>query len=625
MNDFSRVTGIVSNFDTDGIVKAMLSSEQLKIDRTKGEAQLLEWKRDGYREMASMLKGFQSKYFDLLNRESNLRLSSTYSIYKANVLLGGEKNQSVSARIEGSASFEKIEINEISQLAKAETWQANSKLKEISGNVNISDLNTALSAGGGALDLEIQVDGLKKTINFETSYSDLGALRDDLQAKVNNIFGDGVVDVSLQGGELTIDGNSHKIEVSSIDASVSTAMNIAVGDRNYFDSEDTLENLLGITAPVHLKLQGADGKLQEVDLTPGLTMDQTIELINKGRVAKIELDPITGKFSLTSNKTGRVNGITMSDNDTKNFFAALGIDDTTRIEGKNAKVVINGQSMSLTENKISLDGAQITFNNTHAASDGPIEVTKTFDSDSLYDKFKGFVEKYNELVDKLKKSISEKRSYNYRPLTDEQKEDMEKEEIEKWEKEAKRGLFRSDGILEKILSEARRAFTTKVGNLDISMREVGITFTSNYNDGGKLEIDKTKFEEGLKTYGEDAIKLFTSKSDKSWNSGNDVERFNESGIMERMNDIINNNISTTKLISGARGALIEKAGAKGFSSENTAELSLKIRAINKRVDKMMDALLDRENKYYLKFARLEKALAQINSQSTAFAGLLGGS
>lgn len=624
MSDFSRVTGLVSNFDTDGIVKSMVKAEKIKVDRVKAKAQLLEWKQEGYREVSSMLKGFQSKYFDLLNKESNLRFSSTYSTYKSKIMVNGEKNTDVSAIIHGSASFEKIEVDEITQLAKAETWQASKKLKEISGEVDMDTFNVAISGSSEAKKFSLEVDGVKKTINFKDSYSNLEDLRSDIQNKLSSVFGNNMINVTTDGGKLKIDGKAHKIEVESIDEVVGTLMGIKSGDKNYFDSKETLDSLLQIHNDVKIELQGADGKVKEVTIKSKSTIEEAKEAINSLGVGTLILDGVSGKFRLESNKTGQMNGITMVNDDTKKFFSKLGIDDSVREMGKNANVVVNGETITLSENTLRLDGIDINFNRIHSASQGKIEITKEFEIGDLADKFKGFIQKYNEMVDKLHTQINEKKSLKYKPLSDEEKKAMEKEDIEKWEKEAKSGLFRGDDVLEKILSDMRKVFTTKVEGVNITMRDLGIDFTKDYRDGGKLTFDQGKFEEAFKNKGSEAIKLFTSKSDKNWDTEDAQERFNESGIMERLNDIVKYKTSTTKLRSGFRGDLIEKAGVKGLSSENTAELSKKIREINKRVDKMMDTLLDKENKYYLKFARLERALAQISSQSSAFAGLMGG-
>lgn len=622
MSDFSRVTGLVSNLDTDGIVKSMLKADQLKVDRAKAAETRLEWKRDGYREITTMLKSFESAYFDLLNKESNMRLTSNYEMYGAKVQVNGEKSNAVSMKFSGASTFEKLEINEITQLATAETWSATRELKRIGGKVDLDKLNEALAKGGKNKELSIMVDGKRKNIEFKSNYASIDELKTDLQAKFNAALGEGVVEIGLKDGEINIDGNLHKLQVVGITDDMAAATGISNSATNFLDLSSKASVAMGITEKITLTLGNAEKEDSKITIDPTDTMEQVIDKINKGqKTATLDFEPVTGKFRLTAKETGATNEIVMYDQTTKDFFAKLGLDQSVRQRGKNAKAVINGEQVTLSSNEIEMNGAKITLNKTHEASEGKIELSKVNDTKALADKFRGFVKKYNEIVGKLKSMIGEKKNRRYDPLTQEQKKDMEKEDIEKWEDQAKQGLFRGDPILTKLLSDMRHAFNSNVDGAKIAMHQTGIKFTSNYKDGGKLEFDEVAFNKAIKEKGADFMKFFTGKSDKAFDTGHKEERFKESGVMERLNDIIKRNISPTVLSSKQRGALVQKAGIKGYSSENTAEISLKIRSMNKRVNILMDSMQVREREYYLKFSRLERALANITKQSSALAGL----
>ena len=69
----TRITGMVSGFDTDTLIKDMMKAEQSKYDKLDRNKQYLEWEQEAYRDIISTLSGFQSEYFDVLNGDKNIR------------------------------------------------------------------------------------------------------------------------------------------------------------------------------------------------------------------------------------------------------------------------------------------------------------------------------------------------------------------------------------------------------------------------------------------------------------------------------------------------------------------------------------------------------------------------
>lgn len=629
MGDYSRVHGIVSNFETDKIVQSMLKPQKLRLDRVKADRQLLDWKREGYREVASLLKGFESSFFDLLNRDNNMRLRSNYTSYEAIVKLGAKSTEAVSVDMETVASFNKIEINEISQLATAETWEANKELKQIEGSVDLAKLNAALAAADSHPDkienkhFTLNVDGKNTLIELASSYVSVEALQADLQTKIDAKYGEGVVQVGLHAGKINIDGNAHKITVGFVSDETSQALGIKSGDTNYFNASDRLDTLLGVNNDITLKVKTSSGKVDEIKLKSSDTMDQAITKINNAQNNfKISLDSVKGRFKLITNETGAVNTIEMADADTKDFFAKLGLDESVRVRGKNARVVVNGEEIISASNDITINGAKIKLNQLHKAQDGNIEITRQFQPKNMVEKMKKFVEKYNELVSKLNGLTNERKNRKFQPLTDEEKKEMKKEEIEEWEKKAKEGLFRSDPIIRNLLTDMRRAFNTSVEGAGITMDQLGLDFSNDRKEPGKLVFNEAKFTKALEEKTSSVLNFFTSKSEINFDTPEDDKRFSQNGVMERLNDIFKFNTSTTVLRSKQRGHLVAMAGIKGTSSEHTSKLSERIKRVDWKVDDMMRALLKKENEYYLKFANLEKALSRISAQSNAFSGLM---
>ena len=53
-----RIGGLVSGLDVDSIIKDLIRIEQMKVDRIKQERQLVEWRKEAYREITNFLRAF---------------------------------------------------------------------------------------------------------------------------------------------------------------------------------------------------------------------------------------------------------------------------------------------------------------------------------------------------------------------------------------------------------------------------------------------------------------------------------------------------------------------------------------------------------------------------------------
>jgi flagellar hook-associated protein 2 len=71
-----RIGGLASGMDTDSIVKDLMKAERMPLDKITQKRQLLEWQRDGLRDINKMLLDFRNDIF-------NMRLQSSYQIKSA--------------------------------------------------------------------------------------------------------------------------------------------------------------------------------------------------------------------------------------------------------------------------------------------------------------------------------------------------------------------------------------------------------------------------------------------------------------------------------------------------------------------------------------------------------------
>jgi flagellar hook-associated protein 2 len=90
-----------------------------------------------------------------------------------------------------------------------------------------------------------------------------------------------------------------------------------------------------------------------------------------------------------------------------------------------------------------------------------------------------------------------------------------------------------------------------------------------------------------------------------------------------MYDIIQDNIRTTRDENGNKGYLLMKAGMKGDASEFSNAMYTSIVETERRMDTLLDQLIEKENRYYLQYAALERAIGQMNAQMNWLMAQLG--
>ncbi len=321
----------------------------------------------------------------------------------------------------------------------------------------------------------------------------------------------------------------------------------------------------------------------------------------------INYSELTKKISITNKQTGDTS--TLKIEDVSGTAATdLGLTTTGTATGLNAIVdfktlddVDIAVDKNFNSNSFTIDGMKFDLLKT-----GDSVVSIKPDATESVDKIKKFVEAYNTLIEKINTKITEKKNYDYKPLTDAQKEEMSEDDISKWETQAKKGLLSRDNNLTNMLSQMRQAIYETVEGAGLSISDIGISTTSNYRDGGKLTLDEEKLKSALETRSDQVYKLFTQSSDVT----------SKKGILQKFKDVFNNNIGTD-------GLLIKKAGYENSRWSYNNQLSKSIEEKENRITRLQDILYDKQTRYYSMFAALEKNMNNLNSQSNWLYSQLG--
>ncbi len=442
----------------------------------------------------------------------------------------------------------------------------------------------------------------------------------DFQRLIDDAFGEGKVNLSLTDQTIILNAPTSTVTIAPLDdQDISQVLDIAPDSSS--SNRLSLSTKLGdmkLTTPLVFE----EGEIKftingrEFSFSTDDTLRDVINQINADQKAGVTLvySSLTGTFTLQTKDTGSTAKIEIQDV-AGNFLSAIGMDTSQTAKGQDAVITINNQKVYRSSNTFTIDG--ITYN-LKAETDQPVELKVERDIDTAVNNIKAFVDKYNEFIAKINNVLREKRDPSYLPLTDEQRKEMSERDIELWEEKAKKGLLRSDPLLENILYGMRRALIEKVEGVDISLWEIGIT-TGQWYENGKLYVDENKLRTALLERGDEVTRLFSQSSDISYSpdlSSQDRKiRYSGSGLMHRISDILQDNIRTIRDSSGKKGILLEKAGIEGDLSEVENMMNEQLKRMDRQIERTLELLVQKEERYWRQFTAMERAMQQMYAQS----------
>lgn len=371
-----------------------------------------------------------------------------------------------------------------------------------------------------------------------------------------------------------------------------------------------------------------NGQSYQFDITEPLST--VLSDITSKTPLKVSYSASEKSFTFTSDATGKGQDINLAEG-TSNLLAKLGIpagsfsggsyisNATTSVvtgsDATQASMKINGLEFRSDSNSVTYDG--MTFDIKASMSSGTLNVTNKSDTGSILTSVKTFVDKYNEIIADLNGKLSEKKYRDYPPLLDDQKKDMKDTDIKLWDEKAKSGVLSSDSTIRSFLTEMRNSLITTVQNSGsfTSLKDIGINFSTNYRDNGKLVLDEEKLKGILQTNLEDVKKLFTTKEPATGSAitATDSNLHEKSGFGWRIYDRLN--VTITQL-----GSL---AGLPNSTVDTNSFMAKQIKSLDANIDREQDKINAYENRLWKQFGAMEKALQQLNSQGSWLSSQLG--
>ena len=197
----------------------------------------------------------------------------------------------------------------------------------------------------------------------------------------------------------------------------------------------------------------------------------------------------------------------------------------------------------------------------------------------------------------------------YEPLTDEEKEALSEKEVEKWEEKIKKSLLRRDTTLNSVASMLKSTMlsTYEINGNTMSLAYLGIKtgnyFTMKDNEKNAFHIDGDP-DDSTSVNNDDKLKAAIAADPES------VSEF----FTKLANDLYSNlgeRMKSTTLSSA-------------FTVYNDKQMNTEMSQYDAQIKKWEKYVSDQEEFWYKKFTAMEKALAQLQSSTSALSGLLGG-
>lgn len=437
--------------------------------------------------------------------------------------------------------------------------------------------------------------GKASTMRFSTSYSKKvtktsnsalsvipgeNAVLGVQTAKINSLAKAGY----LTGAEIGADENGNQVtsstKLSDLGIEVGSKFSISMGD-----------------------------KTKEIEITEDMTMgDLTKQMREVG--VNVSFDASNKRLFISSPSTGVENdfSITSSDANGNAALAKLGLTEdagAVRIKATDAELILNGAKFTSSTNAFTINGS--TYNVSAVTTDD-ITVTTERDTSGIYDSIKSLFTEYNDVMKAMSSAYNADAAKGYEPLTDEEREALTEKQADDWEKKVKDGLLSKDKTLSEVMLAMREAMNSgiEVNGKTYYLSDFGINtqkyFEAEENERYSFHIDGDK---------DDSVS--SGKTDKL------------QSMIASDPDLVTSFFS--QLSAKLYDNMYSKMGSTDYSSiykvYNDKQMKSEYNDYTSKIATLEQKLTALEDKYYKKFSAMETALAKLNSNQSAIAGLLG--
>ena len=517
-----------------------------------------------------------------------------------------------------------ISLDEFNASSNKSSFEAAAITKQpLSGYLKGKSIS--VSYGGQTKNIEL--------IGDKEEIKDFKAFKDSLQNKLDKAFGSGKVTVGEgQNGSLTFTAKDNKqtLQISADSKELQNALGITSTQSNKISTGSSLwENRVKLGLGKYDTKEKLNDALKNFtvngakidNITADTTVDGLLTAINNNKDAGVTATYLgsENKFVLSSNEKGEGRKITLGADPKDTTDAANLIFGGVSQDGTDGEMSIlyNGVQTTITSssNTFSIDGLDIratnTFNTGSATAEGGVSFTASADTEKVTETVKKFIEAYNAMIDEVRTQATTKPDSNYKPLTDDQKNEMNENSIKNWEDKAKEGILYNSSALKDLDNATQGIFSSMMIN-GVSyddLEKIGISFSDDYTAGGKIVFDEEKFKTAMDSDPEKVSDLFTGTH----------------GIVNTIDSTLSTYATRYASKNGnSYGVLIEEAGSEKLSLTLTNNSIYKeLKDMQETITNLQSQLSTEQDRYISQFTQMERLINQMNSQSS-YLSQLGG-
>ena len=449
---------------------------------------------------------------------------------------------------------------------------------------------------------------------YTDSLSDL-RLQGSYKSKTVSTSNDSAV--SVTAGSSAVTGSS-TLEVNQLASAQYVTSGVVTTDGTTKATSSTklsdLQNYSG--DDISFVVSGNTYNLSDYASADGATVGDVVTMA-KAAGLNASFDETQGRFFFSSKSSGSSNSFQITGSD----LADLGLDalkadgskvDTSSttssvVQAADSKIVYNGAVLTGSSNTVTVNGLTLNLKETTTSGE-KITLSVSNNVDANYDKVKDFIKSYNDILQEMNDLYYADSAKGYEPLSDDEKEAMTDDQIEKWETKIQDSILRRDTTLGSVIESVKTAMMSSYTDSDgkkYSLSTFGIMTSSDYTEKGLLHIYGDSDDSTYETMDDKLKTAFTNDPDST------IEAL--SGIFKNLYDTMSDKMKSIPNVSSA------------YTFYNDKLLDKEQTDYSKQVATLESKLSDMEDKYYKQFSAMETALAKLQSQSSALAGLMGGS
>ena len=528
-----------------------------------------------------------------------------------------------------------ISLDEFNASSNKSSFEAAAITKQpLSGYLKGKSIS--VSYGGQTKNIEL--------IGDKEEIKDFKAFKDSLQNKLDKAFGSGKVTVGKDGSltftatdrtakDSTATDNKQTLQISADSKELQNALGITSTQSNKISTGSSLwENRAKLGLEKYTKYKTKEELNNALEnftvngtkiegITADTTVSELLTAINNNKDAGVTAIYLgsENKFVLSSNEKGEGRKITLGADPKDTTDAANLIFGGVSTDGTDGEMSIlyNGVQTTITSssNTFSIDGLDIratnTFNTGSATAEGGVSFTASADTEKVTETVKKFIEAYNAMIDEVRTQATTKPDSNYKPLTDDQKNEMNETSIKNWEDKAKEGILYNSSALKDLDNATQGIFSSMMIN-GVSyddLEKIGISFSDDYTAGGKIVFDEEKFKTAMDSDPEKVSDLFTGTH----------------GIVNTIDSTLSTYATRYASRNGnSYGVLIEEAGSEKLSLTLTNNSIYKeLKDMQETITNLQSQLSTEQDRYISQFTQMERLINQMNSQSS-YLSQLGG-